>query len=173
MQAVGTKNRTSLHSIDDSVLKTRGTLSMGSGGHVRKRRRGSLSFGISTALQPPTSMILSHRHMDCRALATWNQLETRGFVAIGIEEHLLGLPPQDNLNLARPRMPMHRYQRHRLHRIQHPLTPLLRAVAQVIIHPPAQRRFRLPSGYSLLTAMRSTPEQFGGREGDREGSRIS
>ena len=50
MQAVGTKNRTSLHSIDDSILKTRGSLSMGSGGHVRKRRRGSLSFGISKQL---------------------------------------------------------------------------------------------------------------------------
>ena len=51
MQAVWNKNRTSLHSIDDSVLKTRGSLSMGSGGHVRKRRRGSLSFGISINLK--------------------------------------------------------------------------------------------------------------------------
>ena len=48
MQAVGTKNRTSLHSIDGSAFKTRGSLSIGRGGHVRKRRRGSLSFGIST-----------------------------------------------------------------------------------------------------------------------------
>jgi hypothetical protein len=47
MQAVGTKNRTSLHSIDGSAFKTRGSLSIGRGGHVRKRRRGSLSFGIS------------------------------------------------------------------------------------------------------------------------------
>ena len=48
MQAVGTKNRTSLHSIDGSAFKTRGSLSIGRGGHVRKRRRGSLSFGISS-----------------------------------------------------------------------------------------------------------------------------
>jgi hypothetical protein len=47
MQAVGTKNRTSLHYIDGSAFKTRGSLSIGRGGHVRKRRRGSLSFGIS------------------------------------------------------------------------------------------------------------------------------
>jgi len=46
MQAVGTKNRSSLHSIDDSVLKTRESLSIGIGGHVRKGRRGSLSCGI-------------------------------------------------------------------------------------------------------------------------------
>ena len=50
MQAVGTKNRTSLHSIDGSAFKTRGSLSIGRGGHVRKRRRGSLSFGISSYL---------------------------------------------------------------------------------------------------------------------------
>ena len=51
MQAVGTKNRTSLHSIDGSAFKTRGSLSIGKGGHVRKRRRGSLSFGISMMLE--------------------------------------------------------------------------------------------------------------------------
>ena len=49
MQAVGTKNRTSLHSIDGSAFKTRGSLSIGRGGHVRKRRKGSLSFGISNS----------------------------------------------------------------------------------------------------------------------------
>ena len=54
MQAVGTKNRTSLHSIDGSVLKTRGSLSIGRGGHVRKRRRGSLSFGISSYNKHPS-----------------------------------------------------------------------------------------------------------------------
>ena len=31
MQAVGTKNRTSLHSIDGSAFKTRGSLSIGRG----------------------------------------------------------------------------------------------------------------------------------------------
>lgn len=44
MQAVGTKNRTSLHSIDGSAFKTRGSLSIG---RESVRKRGSLSFGIS------------------------------------------------------------------------------------------------------------------------------
>ena len=41
------KNRTSLHSVYDYDLKPRGSLSIGTGGHVRKRTKGSLSFGIS------------------------------------------------------------------------------------------------------------------------------
>ena len=51
MQAVGKKNRTNLHSLYDFVLMTRGILCIGTGGHVRKRRRGSLSFGISSFYQ--------------------------------------------------------------------------------------------------------------------------
>ena len=48
MQAIGLKNRISLHSIDGSNLKIRGSLSFGTGGHFRKSAEGSLSFGIST-----------------------------------------------------------------------------------------------------------------------------
>ena len=47
MQAIGLKNRISLHSIDGSNLKIRGSLSIGTGGHFRKSAEGSLSFGIS------------------------------------------------------------------------------------------------------------------------------
>ena len=64
MQAVGTKNRTSLHSIDGSVLKTRGSLSIGNGGHVPKRRRGSLSFGISNQLLEVPSICQHQRLYD-------------------------------------------------------------------------------------------------------------
>ena len=48
MQAIGLKNRISLHSIDGSDPKIRGSLSIGTGGHFRKSAEGSLSFGIST-----------------------------------------------------------------------------------------------------------------------------
>jgi hypothetical protein len=48
MQAIGLKNRISLHSIDGSNLKIRGSLSFGTGGHFRKSAEGSLSFGISS-----------------------------------------------------------------------------------------------------------------------------
>ena len=47
MQAIGLKNRISLHSIDGSNLKIKGSLSFGTGGHFRKSAEGSLSFGIS------------------------------------------------------------------------------------------------------------------------------
>ena len=47
MQAVATKNRYSLHSFEGSAFMSRGSRSFGSGGHFRKRRKGSLSFGIS------------------------------------------------------------------------------------------------------------------------------
>ena len=47
MQAVGKKNRTSLHSLYDFVLMTRGILCIGTGGPTYKRTRGLLCFGIS------------------------------------------------------------------------------------------------------------------------------
>jgi len=65
MQAVGTKNRTSLHSIDGSAFKTRGSLSIGRGGHVRKRRRGSLSFGIPIYV-PHTNYLLSDLFIESK-----------------------------------------------------------------------------------------------------------
>ena len=48
MQAVGKKNRTSLHSLYDFVLMTRGILCIGTGGPTYKRTRGLLCFGISS-----------------------------------------------------------------------------------------------------------------------------
>ena len=50
MQAVGKKNRTSLHSLYDFVLMTRGILCIGTGGPTYKRTRGLLCFGISNNL---------------------------------------------------------------------------------------------------------------------------
>ena len=47
MQAVGKKNRTSLHSLYDFVLMTRGILCIGTGGPTYKRTRGLLCVGIS------------------------------------------------------------------------------------------------------------------------------
>ena len=49
MQAVGMKNRSSLHSIWDFVFKTRGSFSSGRGGQFAKGRRESLCSGISTS----------------------------------------------------------------------------------------------------------------------------
>jgi len=51
MKAVGKKNRTSLHSLYDFVLMTRGILCIGTGGHNYKRTRGLLCFGISSNLK--------------------------------------------------------------------------------------------------------------------------
>jgi|GEM_PF-3195197 len=50
MQAVGKKNRTSLHSLYYFVLMTRGILCIGTGGPAYKRTRGLLCFGISNNL---------------------------------------------------------------------------------------------------------------------------
>jgi len=47
MQAVGKKNLTSLHSLYDFVLMTRGIHCFGTGGPNYKRTRGLLCFGIS------------------------------------------------------------------------------------------------------------------------------
>ena len=47
MQAIGKKNRTSLHSLYDFVLMTRGILCIGTGGPTYKRTRGLLCVGIS------------------------------------------------------------------------------------------------------------------------------
>jgi len=65
MQAVGKKNRTNLHSLYDFVLMTRGILCIGTGGHVRKRRRGSLSFGISIYV-PHTNYLLSDLFIESK-----------------------------------------------------------------------------------------------------------
>lgn len=47
MQAVGLKNPNSLLSFYVFALVIRGSLSFGTGGHVRRSTDGSLSFGIS------------------------------------------------------------------------------------------------------------------------------
>ena len=54
MQAVGKKNRTSLHSLYDFVLMTRGILCIGTGGPNYKRTRGLLCFGISILFKAAT-----------------------------------------------------------------------------------------------------------------------
>ena len=68
MQAVGKKNRTSLHSLYDFVLMTRGILCIGTGGPTYKRTRGLLCVGISSRFAEYRRLEIHPDDPICRAV---------------------------------------------------------------------------------------------------------
>ena len=86
MQAIGLKNRISLHSIDGSNLKIRGSLSFGTGGHFRKSAEGSLSFGISIYYSKAIYIIYLKYYYKLRLLGKMNLRRDSPAKEILIEE---------------------------------------------------------------------------------------
>lgn len=73
-------------------------------------------------------------------------------------EVLLKMPPHTNHRLRTPLMPMYRHHRPQLNRIQHPLTPILRRIPQIQIHPPLPKPPSHPPPPAAHTPHPYTPE---------------